>query len=182
KPSAPAKPTTVYHVAVLFGVVPAGMLPAEAQLTPYENLKLLRPLPSAKQPLVVFRGVTSGGKSATFTLVGEAILHGAAACLPRASQCQAIDLKPSQSEQLEYLAPNGEVVTYELRVVSIVAGKASAAGVKTVLRSESKAGRELLRRAGLVAVPGLHYSQVGVLAFAAHRAFGAHAARRHSHH
>ena len=32
----------------------------------------------AKQPLMVFRGVTAGGKSATFTLVGEAILHGKA--------------------------------------------------------------------------------------------------------
>ena len=78
-PSTPAKPKTVYHVAVLFGVLPAGATPQSAQLTPYENLKLLTPLPSAEQPLIVFRGVTAGGKSATFTLVGEAILHGDAA-------------------------------------------------------------------------------------------------------
>ena len=31
---------------------------------------------SSSQPLVVFRGVLAGGKSATFTLVGEAILRG----------------------------------------------------------------------------------------------------------
>ena len=158
KPSTPAKPKTVYHVAVLFGVLPAGATPQSAQLTPYENLKLLTPLPSAKQPLIVFRGVTAGGKSATFTLVGEAILHGDAACLPSATQCEAIDLQAGQSEQLEYLPPGGQAVTYELRIVSIASSKASSAAVKSVLRGESKAGRELLRRAGLVAIPDLRYS------------------------
>ena len=60
KPAAPSKPKTVYHVAVLFGVVPVGATPQTVQLTPYENLKLLTPLPSATAPLVVFRGVTRG--------------------------------------------------------------------------------------------------------------------------
>jgi hypothetical protein len=180
-PVTPAKPQTVYHVAVLFGVVPAGAATQSVQLTPYENLKLLTPLPSAKQPLVDFRGVTVGGKSATFTLVGEAILHGNAACLPSAAQCQAIDLKPGESEQLEYLQPSGQTVVYELRVVSIASSKASTASVKRLLRGESKAGRELLRRAGLVAIPDLRYSsRVGVLVFAGHPAFAAraHSARR----
>jgi hypothetical protein len=185
KPSRPPKPTTVYQVAVLFGAIPAGTPPQTAQLTPYESLKLLTPLPSAKQPLLVFRGVTLAGKSATFTLVGEAILHGSAACLPSASQCQAIDLKPGASEQLEYLAPTGGIVTYELRVVSIVASTTSAKGAKSFMRGESKLGREVLRRAGLVAVPDLHYaSQVGVLVFDAHPAFAARARRaaRQRHH
>ena len=93
KPATPSKPKTVYHVAVLFGVAARRHDGPTAQLTPFENLKLLTPLPSAKQPLLVFRGVTAGGKSATFTLVGEAILHGTAACLPSTTQCQAIDLQ-----------------------------------------------------------------------------------------
>ncbi len=139
------------------------------------------PLPSAKQPLIVFRGVTAGGKSATFTLVGEAILHGNAACLPSATQCEAIDLQAGQTEQLEYLAPTGQPVTYELRIVSIVSSNASSAAVKSILRDESKAGRELLSHAGLHAVPGLRYSaQAGVLVFAGHprvRRARAHAAR-----
>ena len=173
-PSAPAKPKTVYHVAVLFGVLPAGATPQSAQLTPYENLRLLTPLPSAQQPLIVFRGVTAGGRSATFTLVGEAILHGDAACLPNAAQCEAIDLQAGESEQLEYLAPGGQAVTYELRIVSIASSKASSAAVKGVLRGESRAGRELLSRAGLVAIPGLRYSsQAGVLVFGGRSAFGA---------
>jgi hypothetical protein len=181
KPSTPAKPKTVYHVAVLFGVVPAGSTPGSTpptvQLTPYENLKLLTPLPSSQQPLIVFRGVTVGGHTATFTVVGEVILHGSANCLPNASQCQAIDLIPGQSEQLEYLPPSGPAVVYELKVVSIASSKASTASVKALLRSESKAGRELLRHSGLVAIPYLHYSssQVGVLAFVSHPAFAADA-------
>ena len=60
-------------MAVEFGQLP---VTDTTPLTPYENLKLLTPLPSSTQALIVFRGVTAGGKSATFTLVGEAILHG----------------------------------------------------------------------------------------------------------
>jgi hypothetical protein len=185
QPSTPSKPTTVYHVSALFGVVPVPVPPTGVQLTPYESLRLLTTLPSAMQPLIVFRGITSGGKSALFTLVGEAILHGSATCLPSATQCQAIELKPGQAEQLEYLPLSGAMVTYELRIVSIKSSRASSATVSRIVRSESNAGRELLRRAGLVAIPGLRYSSaVGVLTFAAHAASGARAhvalERRHS--
>jgi hypothetical protein len=163
---------------VLFGVLPAGVTPATAQLTPFEDIKLLTPLPSAQQPLIVFRGVTAGGKSATFTLVGEAILHGQAACLPSASQCEAIDLRSGESEQLEYVEASGQTVLYELRIVSIDSSKASSAAVANMLRGESKVGRRLLEHAGLIAIPDLRSSsQPGVLVFAAHPAF---AARAHS--
>jgi hypothetical protein len=172
KPSTPSKPKTVYHVAVLFGIVPSGAAPlVTTTLTPFQSLKLFTPLPSVKQPLLVFRGVTAGGKAATFTLVGEAILHGQAACLPNATQCQAIDLQKERYEQLEYLTPTGEVVTYELRIVSISSTKASTASFQSFLRSQSKAGRELLRNAQLLDVPLLHSSsQPGVFVFAAQAA------------
>jgi hypothetical protein len=170
------KAKIVYDVAVEFGALPAGTTPEAAQLTAYAKLKLQTPLPSAKQPLLIFRGVTAKGKSATFTLVGEAILSGTGACLPNASQCQAVDLKPGETEQLSYLAPNGETTVYELRVISIVAGKAKASAAKAGGWPESKEGRELLRHSGLIAVPDLRYSsQPGVLVFAGHGAFAARA-------
>lgn len=176
KPAAPAKPETVFHVAVLFGVLPAGTPAASAQLTTYENLKRKLPLPSAKQPLVVFRGVTAGGKSATFTLIGEAILRGAAKCLPSASQCQAVELKTGQSEEFEYLPPTGAAVTYDLKLLSITSTKATASAARRAFRGESKAGRELLRRIGLIALPGLRYSQAkGVLVPVRRAAFTARA-------
>ncbi len=183
EPTKPAKPKKVYRVAALFGIVPAGTPPLTAQLTPYESLKLMTALPSAKQPLLVFRGVTAGGKSATFTLVGEAILHGNGSCLPNASQCQAIDLQKDHYEQLEYLTPTGETIVYELRVVSIAAKTASAASLKSELRTQ-KIGRELLRQAGLLAIPFLRPStQAGVLVFAGHSGFAAraHGAMRSRH-
>ncbi len=176
KPSTPAKPKTIYHVSVQFGELPAGVTVQTAQLKAFEDLKLLTPLPSAQQPLIVFRGVTSAGKSATFTIVGEDILHGQAKCLPSASQCEAIDLKPGQSEQIEYISATGQAVLDELRIVSIVSAQASAAAFKSALRGESVTGRKLLEHAGLVAIPDLHYSpQAGVLVFARHPAFAARA-------
>jgi hypothetical protein len=128
----------------------------------------------------VFRGVTASGKAATFTLVGEAILHGVGACLPSAEQCQALDLKPGANEQLEYLKANGEVAVYELRVVSIVKATASTSTAKASTASfwgSSKAGEKLLRESGLTELPYLHYSsQPGVLVFA-HRPAKASPAR-----
>jgi hypothetical protein len=181
KPAKHEGPKTIYNVGVLFGLTPPPPPAPSTPLTPYENLKLLEALPSDKSPLVVFRGVTSQGKSATFTLVSEAILHGVGACLPNASQCQEIDLKPGQSEQFEYFGTEGQIISYELTVVSIAAEKASAASVEKMVGAASKPGRELLRHAGLVAIPGLHASsQAGVLVFTSHSAFAAraHAARR----
>jgi hypothetical protein len=185
KPQAKKKTKTVYHVAIEFGLFPAGSTPETVSLTPYENLKLETALPSAKQPLIVYRGVTGGGKSATFSIVGEAILHGIGACLPSDTQCEALDLKPGQSEQLEYLPAGGETVVYELRVVSIASTKATAASARSSL-GESKAGREVLRKAGLLALPFLRQSsQPGVLVFpsspAAHRARAAIVPRLLSH-
>jgi cytoskeletal protein RodZ len=179
KPATPSKPKTVYHVAVLVGELATGVT-----LTPIENLKLVTPLPSDQLALVVFRGVTAGGKSATFTLVGEAILHGAGTCLPTASQCEAIDLRAGQSEQLEYLKPTGQTVTYELRVVSITSEKASSAVFKDSLHGTSKVGRELLSHEGLETIPYLRFSATaGVLVFAGHGAFAARAhSAAHRHH
>jgi len=165
----PAKRQTVYSVTAKFGPTAAGTPPASAVLTPYEDLKRQQPLPSATQPLVVFRGVTAGGKSATFTLVGEAILRGEGACQPDASQCLAIDLKPGQFEELEYVPPGGTAIVYQLQVVKIDASKASAAAARVAFGEQSEAGARFLRAAGLAALPGFRYSHdKGVLVFTHH--------------
>src|SRR5207302_8073906 len=99
-----------YRVAILMGAASAGTLPQNANLTPYKKLKLHQQLPSPGLPLVAFTGVTKSGKSAVFKLVGEVILRAPAACLPSASQCEAIALKVGQTEELEYLHPGGTPV------------------------------------------------------------------------
>jgi hypothetical protein len=179
KPSTPTKSKdkqTVFHVDILFGTAAAATPPENAALTPFNELKLQQPLPTDSQPLVVFRGVLAGGKSATFTLVGEAILRGPAVCLPSASQCQAIDLQPGQTEELEYVPPGADAVVYELNVVSIVSSKAKLSSVHSAFGGESKTGLELLRRSGLQGLSGLRYSTArGVLVFAGKHAFAARA-------
>ena len=130
KTSPPAKPkpaAPVYHVDVQFGQVSS--TPGQStQLTPYDGLKPSAQVPSSSSPIVVYSGATSGGKSATFTLAAEVILHGPATCKPSTSQCESIVLKPGQSEELEYLPPGGgTAVVYKLEVVSITPVKASAA-------------------------------------------------------
>ena len=115
KPAPAAKPHPVFHVAVLFGEVPAGTPPQKAQLTPYENLK-----PKQK-------------------LVGEVLLRGTTACLPSPTQCQQIALAKGQRVEFEYLPPSGAPVVYELQVVSITSSKASAAAVRRLLGSGPRA-------------------------------------------
>jgi hypothetical protein len=177
KSAKPKKPKAAYAVSVLFGTAAPATPLLSAELKTYEDLKRQQPLPSATQPLIVYRGVIAGGKSATFTLVGEAILRGNATCLPNASQCLAIDLKPGDTEELEYVPLGGTAVTYQLHVVSITPLKAKEAS-KLALSDESKAGLKLLRAAGLSALPGLRYSHDGsVLVFAG----GSHAFAARAH-
>ncbi|HWF32044.1 MAG TPA: hypothetical protein VG188_05745 [Solirubrobacteraceae bacterium] len=180
KSSAPTKPKakqTQFHVDVLFGAATPATPPQSAALTPFNELKLQQPLPSSSQPLVVFRGVLAGGKSATFTLVGEAILRGPATCLPSASQCQAIDLQPGQTEELEYLPPGADAITYELNIVSISSSKAKLSSAhSSAFGGESRSGLELLRKSGLQGLSGLRYSTArGVLVFVGKHALAARA-------
>ena len=136
-----------------------------AGLTPYESLKLYTPLPSKEEPLVVFRGVTKGGKTATFTVAAETILQGDGKCLPSAIQCEAVQLQAGQTEQLQYLKAGTEnVQSFELHLVSITSSAASKASVASIVHAQSKAGIEVLRRANLIAIPGLGMSSLaGVL-------------------
>jgi len=182
KPSTP-KTKTVYRVAVLFGSIPAGTTPANAQLTAYENLKPATPLPDAKNPLVVYRGVTQGKKAtATFTIVGEVILHGEGSCLPEPQNCAAINLAPGKSEQLEYTPPGGQTILYELRVVSIASATATAAAANRQLSANAQ-GQALLRSRGLLSVPDLVYARPDMLVFPSRRARAsrAHTALRRRH-
>ena len=182
KPAAPhkqSKPTTIYHVALEFGVVPAGPSTEPPALTPYTALSKATPLPSPKERLIEFVGVTvthGGQKSASFAIDGELILKGSGACLPSTTQCQVVDLPVGASEQMEYFSPSGALVNYELRVVSITSSKASAADVKGVLRAQGLISHHLLGDGGALHEAGLRFSSLaGVLVFSPHKAKSARA-------
>jgi hypothetical protein len=164
KPAAPSKPKTVYQLDVLFGQVISGA-EKSSQLAALDNIKTLTPLPSIKVPLLIYRGVRKGGKDATFTVSGEAILSGPGTCTPSPYDCEAISLKTGQAEHVQYLPTGSETaVTYELKVASIQAQEASIAEVESLWRGQSQAGLEVLRSANLLRVPGLRNTDVaGVL-------------------
>jgi hypothetical protein len=182
KSTTPAKPRFYihYHVTAQFGVVPAavgGAPPQVPQLKSYNDMALNEPLPGKNNPQLVFLGVVlSTGKAAVFALTGEAILHGNATCKPSPTQCQAIELQAGQTEKLEVVEANGQAIIYELKLVSIAKSVSSASTARAhASRTESKAGRELLRRDGVPTLSQLHYlRRRGGLVFVGHRAVVAH--------
>jgi hypothetical protein len=129
-PKKTSKPKFPYVVSILFGA--ASTTPGQpATLAPYEDIKPGDPFPSKQDPRISFERVTNNGAGAVFELISPPILHGTGICLPSTSECQTIDLEPGHSEELEYIEANGQVVVYELKVVSIVKGSgASAASLK----------------------------------------------------
>jgi hypothetical protein len=145
----------VYVVAVLFGLAPTtpGQL---SQLTPYDNLRRLEPLPNPSEPRVVFAGVTDGGKGALFALAGEAILKGEGVCVPSPTQCEAVALAAAKSEELSYLVGE-QTVTYELHVVTITKLQATAARAARLNRRD-RAGAELLRRLAPAVLRNLRFA------------------------
>lgn len=83
---------TLYSVAVRFG--------KNTSVPIKTDLARLTPLPSAKQPEVMFMGVMAGGQHAVFTL-GAGITHtGPGLCRPDRTRCAAIVLQDGQTEQL----------------------------------------------------------------------------------
>jgi hypothetical protein len=126
----------------LFG--PASTTPGQpATLAPYENIKPGAPFPSKQNPRISFERVTNNGVGAIFKLLSPPILHGTGICLPSTSECQTIDLEPGHSEELEYIEANGQIVVYELKVVSIAKGNsASAASVRQKDASAARVRRE----------------------------------------
>jgi len=141
-----------FQVALLFGLAPP--LGQNPQLTPYENLKRLTPLPDKEHALLVYSGVSSSGQGALFTLLHEAIVKGGGICLPSATQCEMIDMPVGKTEELQYIGSEGQPVVYLLQVVSIVKHETTSTPLAARV---SKAGRKLLRAAHLAATARLRY-------------------------
>ncbi len=154
KPETPKKKVLqrTFQVALLFGLAPA--LGQDPQLTPYENLKRLTPLPDKEHALLVYSGVSSSGQGALFTLLHEAIVKGGGICLPSATQCETIDLPVGKTEELQYVGSEGQPVVYLLQLVSIVKHETTFTPLAARV---SKAGRKLLRAAGLAVSADLRF-------------------------
>jgi hypothetical protein len=136
KPAAPKTAKPVHKVDLFFGVVPAGTTAAVTGLRPYGNLVTVTPLPSASENLIELIAVSGTIKAARFKFMKPMIPTGVAKCIPSPTQCEAIDLKPGQFEDLEYAPPGGgPAVLYQLQLYSITEGGAFAASVAAPPRS-----------------------------------------------
>lgn len=98
-------------MAIRFGATPAAPLRTDvARLTP---------LPSARQPQVMFMGVLDGGHQAVFAL-GAGVKHsGPGICRLSRTHCSVILLRAGQTEQLVLAGPNSTPQPVILRVARI---------------------------------------------------------------
>ncbi len=129
-PPAP-KPKMIFSVAFEFGKVPTGGGTPATELGSYPSVSKATPLPSAKERLIEFSGVsvTKTAVGARFTIDSELILKGAGTCVPSVTQCHALDLQEGKSEVFEAFSPSGALVAYELRLVAIATNSAKTASV-----------------------------------------------------
>lgn len=122
------------------------------------KMAYLRAQPSSKKPLFAYVGVASGGNGALFLLLSPAIVHGPAHCLPGPANCEALYIKPSQAEELQYLEGN-VVVSYELTLSKFEGVQAPAAAVLDLAARLVKAEGELMSKLGFSLPAGVHYSE-----------------------
>jgi hypothetical protein len=122
KPKPTRQPTTRYEATIELGRAPA--IPGEvAHLVAFAHLKVGSALPSKKNPLIVIKALSlSGAKpSATLALAQSRapIVSGEGACRPSSTECEALQLKVGQSEELQYLEPSGQTVGYLLKLTAV---------------------------------------------------------------
>jgi hypothetical protein len=137
----PSTPLNLYRVNVqLQQLSEAGQPIGTPQV--FESVTKLQPLPSKHRALVAPVGVTGHGAGVLFLLLREAILHGKASCVPNAGNCQAIDVRLHQAEELQVFENDGSIRYYRLTVTKIEkvsgasasAARASAAGSALIAR------------------------------------------------
>lgn len=114
---------TTYSVGVRFG--------RDASAPIKNNLARLTPLPSARQPEIMFMGVMAGGRQAVFAL-GAGLQHtGPGLCRPSHTQCSAILLKAGQTEHIVVPAAAGgqpqQLILRLVHIASIVTHSQKAA-------------------------------------------------------
>jgi hypothetical protein len=109
---AKAQSWTTYSVTVRFG--------KDLSVPLQKNVARLEPLPSAKQPDVMFMGVMASGRQAAFALATGVQHSGPGLCRPERAHCSAILLKARQTEQIAVATANGGQQQLILRVADII--------------------------------------------------------------
>lgn len=111
-----------YRASIEFGRAPAS--PTEpAHLVTFAGLQVGAALPSKHDALIAVKSLSVSGsaQSATIALARSRapIVSGVGICLPSSTECEDVRLAVGQSEELIYLEPNGQTVTYLVRLAAI---------------------------------------------------------------
>jgi hypothetical protein len=124
--------------------------------TKARTLSQFRALPSADNPVAIFMGVKRDGETAVFLLSSSTTTTGDGNCEPTDSECTFLYLKAGDSQVVETVTTDGEIVTYDLELVSVdakattgpaKAGASNKAGAskKANASAERKASRHAAR-------------------------------------
>jgi hypothetical protein len=119
----------------------------------------LSPLPSSTNPLVEYLGVLKGGRAAAFLVNPGTVVQGPGRCLPKASDCQVLELKPGQLESLGVRTSGGTVSQASIAVSDWrVVSHPTIAAARKARAQEVKQGRTLVTQSAQPALTDLVYT------------------------
>jgi len=85
------------------------------------KLSQFRAIPSSDNPVAIFMGVKKDGKTAVFLLSSSTTTTGDGRCAPTDSNCTFLYMKEGDSQVIETVTSDGQIVTYQLDLEAIVA-------------------------------------------------------------
>jgi hypothetical protein len=107
-----------------------------------KTLSEFRALPTSDNPIVVFMGVKSDGKTAVFLIAANASVDGDGSCKPSDTECTFLYMKKGDKETIEAVDTTGAITDYTLELKDIDVKRTSG----PEKASTSKAERARLRR------------------------------------
>jgi hypothetical protein len=145
---APAGPTRLqaYHVAL-------ANTNASGGVNTIDPLERLSPVPSAKQPLLVYLGVLLGGHKALFAVQPGTLVGDPSDCIPGPTDCEIIAVAPEQMVALSVSNGGTPALAAVFTVASIyLKSYSSPAAADRARRQQSAFGARLLRASALSAL------------------------------
>ena len=109
-----------------------------------KNVEPFRALPSSEDPVVVFMGVKTDGKTAVFLVSSASGTTGEGNCEPD-DTCTFLYMKEDQQQSFEAVDANDQVVNYALKILKINVEETEAP--QSSSSSSSRAARRAARRA-----------------------------------
>ena len=110
-----------------------------------KRLERFRALPSSENPVVVFMGAKTDGKTAVFLVSAASSTTGDGDCEPD-DTCTFLYMKADQTQSFEAVDENNQVVTYKLKLIELQAEETEAPkSQSSTARAQRRAARKAAR-------------------------------------